>query len=102
MLMTLSQKSETSECLQQAGSLILGKGHLPLDVYSAPQPIFLRHLLDEGDGFLGDLGLASRSLRLALPVQAKELPMPPGEGVGVHSHASLLRGSSPAGQQEEQ
>ena len=100
--MTLSQKSETSECLQQAGSLILGKGHFPLDVYSAPQPIFLRHLLDQGDGFLGDLGLASRSLRLALPVQAKELPMPPEQGVWLHNHESLLPGSNQPGQQDEQ
>src|SRR5450755_2873496 len=47
---------------------------------STPQPIVLCHLSDQGDRFLGDLGLARSGLGLALPIHAKELPMEAGAG----------------------
>ncbi len=61
-------------------------------------PIVLRHLLDQGDRFGSDLGLVSGSLGLVLPVQAKELPMPAEQGVGLHDQESLLPGSNPPSQ----
>src|SRR5947209_8097462 len=48
--------------------------------FSPPEPIVLGHLPDQGDGFLGDLGLVRSGLGLALPDQAEELPMEAGVG----------------------
>ena len=70
--------------------------------FSTPESIVLRHLPDQGDGFCGDLGLVRRGLGLALPIQAKELPMPAQQGVWLHDEEGLLPGSNQPGQQDEE
>ncbi len=65
---------------------------------SSPEPIVLRHLPDQGDRFRGYHRLVGLRLGLALPVQAKELPMPSEQGVWLHDHESLLPGTNQPGQ----
>src|SRR5215472_7754084 len=48
----------------------------PANPFSTPESILPGHLFDQGDRFGGDSGLASSSLGCALPIPAKELPMP--------------------------
>jgi hypothetical protein len=67
-----------------------------------PESILFRHLPDQGDGFLGDLGLARSGLGLALPIQTEEFPMPPEQGLWLHDQEDLLPGSNQCGQQNEQ
>ena len=62
-----------------------------------PEPIVPRHLSDQDDCFLGDLGLARSGLGLTLPIQAKELPMPPEKGVWLHDQEGLLPGTNQPG-----
>ncbi len=72
------------------------------DPFSTPQSILRRHLPDQGDGLGGDLGLARSGLGLVLPVQAKELPMPPEQGVWLHDHEGLLPSLNQPGQQDQE
>jgi hypothetical protein len=44
----------------------------------------------------------SRSLGLVLPDEAKELPMPPEQGVWLHDEEGGLSGSNQRGQQDEE
>jgi hypothetical protein len=74
----------------------------PTDPFSTPESILPRHLPDQGDGFLGDLGPVRSGLGLVLPVQAKELPMPPQQGVWLHDHEGLPPGSNQPGQQDQE
>jgi hypothetical protein len=74
----------------------------PTNPFSTPKPIVLGHLPDQGDRFRGDLGLANMSLGRALPIQAKELPMPPEKCVWLHDEEGLLPGSNQPGQQDEE
>jgi hypothetical protein len=64
--------------------------------------MFLRHLPDQSDGFLGYLGLARSGLGLALPIQAKELPMPMQKSVRLNDQESLLPRSNQRGHQDEE
>jgi len=70
--------------------------------FCTPESILFRHLPDQGDGFLGDLGLARSGLGLALPIQTEEFPMPPEQGLWLHDQEGLLPGSNQPGQQNEQ
>ena len=61
-----------------------------------------RHLPDQGNRFRSDLRLVSRSLRLALPIEAKELSMPPEHGVWLHDEEGLFPRPNEPGQPDEQ
>jgi len=70
---------------------------------SAPKTAILSgHLPDQGNRFLGDLGLVRSGLGPAFPLQAKELPMPPEQGVWLRDEEGLLPGTNQPGQQDEQ
>jgi len=69
---------------------------------SSPESILPRHLPDQGNGFWSNFLLVSMRLGLALPVQAKELPMPAQQGIGLHDHQGLLPGTNQPGQQDEE
>jgi hypothetical protein len=70
--------------------------------FSSPKPIVLGHLPDQGDGLGGDLGLVNLSFGLALPVQAKELSMPPEQGVWLHDEERLSPCSNHSRQEHEE
>src|SRR5215470_15208913 len=72
-------------------------------ILSAPQSrLSLAICLRKRDGVRGDLGLVSLSLGLALPVEAKELPMPSEPRVWLHNHKGLLPGLNQPGQQDQE
>jgi len=48
----------------------------PTDAFSSPEPVILRHLLDQGDGLYSHFRLTRVGLGSALPIQAKALTMP--------------------------
>ncbi len=66
----------------------------PANPLCAPEPIVLRNLPNQRDGFLGYPWLVRRGLGPAFPIQAKELPMPPKQGVWLHDHEGLPPGSN--------
>ncbi len=74
----------------------------PANALSTPQPIVLRHLPDQGNRFRGDLRLVSRSLGPALPIQAKELPMPPEQGVWLNDKERLFPCPNHSCQEDEE
>ena len=75
---------------------------LSTNPFCAPKPILSGHLPDQGDGFLGDLGRTRSGLGLMLPDQAKELPMPPEQGVWLDDEEGLFpRPNEPCQHDEE-
>ncbi len=67
---------------------VLGNSQTQLEQFAAnafgsPQPILLRHLLDQRDGLRGELGTTTAIARFELPKETKALAMPAEEGVGL-------------------
>ena len=74
-----------------------------LRILSAPQSrLSFAISSSQGDGFRGNLRLVGRDLGPAFPIQTKELPMPPEQGVWLHTQEGLLPGMDHPGQQDEE
>jgi len=73
---------------------------LASDALGAPQKVLPRYLLDKIDCLLGDPRPAPRRSRFASPEQAKALPMPSKNGVGLYEQDGFTPVSSERSQDD--
>jgi hypothetical protein len=98
----LSERSSWTCCLVRLQTWMPSFNNSPR-ILSAPQSrLSLAICLRKRDGVRGDLGLVILNLRLALPIQTKELPMPSEQGVWLHDQESLLPRANQPGQQDQE
>ncbi len=71
------------------------------DAFCSPESVVPCHLLDQGDGLLGDPWFGRSCPRLVLPKELEALAMPPQERLWLNDEQRLLPGSDHPGQKHQ-
>src|SRR3954469_23254962 len=74
------------------GNLNIQLQQFTTDAFGSPQPVILRHLLDQRDGFGCEFRLAPivDRTRLVFPEEPEASPMPAQQGIGLHNQERIL------------